>query len=117
MLFVGIWTVLAVLQFGHQLGHVVSGCSHHAHHGVHAHHHASCTVWEGVQEEAQFSEHVHVCDVCGWDWAPESPQTASEDPDSWNEHEAHPEVWPELQASVLPHERLTEPDRGPPAVG
>ncbi|MGB1056982.1 MAG: hypothetical protein ACPGYM_08610 [Flavobacteriales bacterium] len=115
--FMGIWTVLTVLQFGHQLGHVVSGCSHHAHHGVHAHHHASCTVWEGTHEDTQFSEHLHVCEVCGWDWAPEGPHPALEDLCSWIAHEGQSQVWPVLQAAVLPHERLTEPDRGPPAVG
>ena len=74
VLFLGIWTALTALQFGHQLGHVVSGCSHHEHHGVHAHHHASCAVWEGTHDDTQLSEHLHVCEVCGWDWAPEGPQ-------------------------------------------
>ena len=72
--FLGIWTAWTALQFGHQLGHVLSGCSHHAHHGVHAHHHASCAVWEGAHDDTQLSEHLHVCEVCGWDWAPEGPQ-------------------------------------------
>lgn len=115
--FMGIWTALTAMQFGHQLGHVVSGCSHHAHHRVHAHHHASCTVWEGPHADTQFSEHLHVCEVCGWDWAPESPQPGLDEPRIRVSYEAQSHDWPVLQAAVLPHERLTDPDRGPPAVG
>ena len=115
--FMGIWTALTALQFGHQLGHVVSGCSHHAHHGVHAHHHASCTVWEGTHEDTQLSAHLHVCELCGWDWAPESHRPDFGDPCILLAHEAQSQGWPVLQAAVLPHERLTEPDRGPPALG
>ena len=117
VLFLGIWTALTALQFGHQLGHVVSGCSHHEHHGVHAHHHASCAVWEGTHDDTQLSGHLHVCEVCGWDWAPEGPQPDFDGPRALLAHEAQPQGWPVLQAAVLPHERLTEPDRGPPALG
>jgi hypothetical protein len=115
--FLGTWTALTALQFGHQLGHVVSGCSHHAHHGVEAHHHASCSVWEGAHDDTQLSEHLHACAVCGWDWAPEGTQSDFDGLGIPLAHEAQPQSWPVLQAAVRPHERLTEPDRGPPAVG
>lgn len=115
--FMGIWTALTALQFGHQLGHVVSGCSHHAHHGVHAHHHTSCAAWEGAHDNTQFSAHLHVCEVCGWDWVPEGPQPDFNEHGILLAHEAQFQGWPVLQAAVFSHERLTEPDRGPPALG
>ncbi|MDC3397176.1 hypothetical protein OAW57_00640, partial [Flavobacteriales bacterium] len=87
------------------------------HHGVHAHHHGSCAVWKGTHDNTQLSEHLHVCEVCGWDWAPEGHQPDFGGPRALLVHEGQPQVWPVLQAAVLPHERLTEPDRGPPARG
>ena len=109
--FLGTWTALTALQFAHQLGHVVSGCSHHAHH------HASCSVWEGAHDDTQLSKYLHVCEVCGWDWVPEGPQPDFNELSILLTHEAQFQGWPVLQAAVFPHERLTEPDRGPPALG
>lgn len=115
--FLGIWTALTALQFGHQLGHIVSGCSHHAHHGVHAHHHASCTLWEGAHDDTQLSDYKHLCEMCAWDWVPEGPQPDFDEPDILLAHEAQPQRCLVLQAAVLPHEWLTDLDRGPPALG
>lgn len=114
LLFLGIWTALTAFQFGHQFGHIVSGCSHHSHHDVHAHRHALCTIWEGSHEDTQISEHFHVCEVCGWDWVPESPQPTIENVCTWTVCAALRQAWSVLETSVLPHDRLTEPDRGPP---
>ena len=64
------WLVVVGLEVTHQWGHLVAGCSHHEHHGVHAHHHADCTTWEGPHESSHLDSHEHVCDVCKWQWLP-----------------------------------------------
>ena len=74
-------------------------------------------MWEGAHNDTQLSEHLHVCEVCDWDWAPEGPQPDIDESRALPAHGAQSQGWPVLQAAVLPHERLTEPDRGPPALG
>ena len=52
--------------------------------------HALCG--KGTHDDTQLSEHLHVCEVCDWDWAPEGPQPDFDDPRILLAHEAQPKV-------------------------
>ena len=111
------WLGVVGLEVTHQWGHLVAGCSHHEHHGVHALHHAECTTWEGPHEDTQLDSHQHVCDMCEWQWLPvgEAPAKASID--------AYPELRVALTIGEVASQRLTSlrteahGRRGPPAQG
>ena len=111
------WLGVVGLEVTHQWGHLVAGCSHHEHHGVHAHHHAECTTWEGPHDDTQLDSHQHVCDMCEWQWLPvgETPCKTSVD--------AHPEWRVALKVGEVATQRLASPcteahgQRGPPARG
>ena len=111
------WLGVVGLEVTHQWGHLVAGCSHHEHHGVHALHHAECTTWEGPHEDTQLDSHQHVCDMCEWQWLPvgEAPAKASID--------AYPELRVALTIGEAASQRLTSlrteahGRRGPPAQG
>ena len=111
------WLGVVGLEVTHQWGHLVAGCNHHDHHGVHAHHHAECTTWEGPHEDTQLDSHQHVCDMCEWQWLPvgEAPGKTSID--------AHPELRVALTIGEVASQRLTSlrteahGRRGPPAQG
>lgn len=75
-LLLAIWLAAFGLEVTHQFGHLLSGCGHHAHHGVHMVHHGQCNTWDGPHEDVGFDEHLHMCDMCDWQWLPlgESPE-------------------------------------------
>ena len=77
------WSLLAGLEFMHQVGHMVSGCSHHAHHGEYAHHHEGCSTWEGPHDDTRLVRHEHVCELCDWTFSQEVPPLTSEASNAW----------------------------------
>ena len=58
------WSSVVGLEFVHQAGHLVSGCTHHEHHGQH--HHEACGAWDGPHESDHLLAHQHVCEICEW---------------------------------------------------
>ena len=81
------WSMVVGLEFMHQVGHMVSGCAHHAHHGEHAHHHAGCSTWDGPHDETRLVQHEHVCELCDWTFSLEVPPMVWEAPQTlqdWN---------------------------------
>ena len=81
------WSLVVGLEFMHQVGHMVSGCAHHAHHGEHAHHHEGCSTWDGPYDETRLGQHEHVCELCEWTFSLEVPPTVWEAPQTlqdWN---------------------------------
>lgn len=78
-----IWSLVVGLEFMHQVGHMVSGCSHHDHHGEHAHHHVGCSTWEGPHEESRLVQHEHVCELCDWTFSLEVPPLTLETSTAW----------------------------------
>jgi len=111
------WLGVVGLEVTHQWGHLVAGCSHHEHHGVHVHHHAECTTWEGPHEDTQLDTQQQVCDLCEWQWMPvsEAPGKTSID--------ARPEWRVALTMGEVATQRLASScedahgQRGPPARG
>ena len=111
------WLGVVGLEVTHQWGHLVAGCSHHDHHGVHAHHHAECTTWEGPHEDTQLDSHEHVCDLCEWQWLPvgEAPsRTIVDTRPEWRVALTMGEVT--TQRSVSPCTEAHS-QRGPPTRG
>ena len=58
------WSSVVGLEIVHQAGHLVSGCTHHEHHGQH--HHEACGAWDGPHEGDHLLAHQHVCEICEW---------------------------------------------------
>ena len=77
------WSLVVGLEFMHQVGHMVSGCSHHAHHGEYAHHHEGCSTWEGPHDDTRLVRHEHVCELCDWTFSQEVPPLTSEASNAW----------------------------------
>ena len=81
------WSLVVGLEFTHQVGHMVSGCAHHAHHGEHAHQHEGCSTWDGPHDETRLVQHEHVCELCDWTFSLEVPPAVLEAPKAlldWN---------------------------------
>ena len=77
------WSLVVGLEFMHQVGHMVSGCSHHAHHGEHAHQHEGCSTWEGPHDDSRLVQHEHVCELCDWTFSLEVPPLTLEASKTW----------------------------------
>ena len=113
----GTWSLVVGLEFMHQVGHMVSGCSHHDHHGEHAHHHEGCSTWSGPHKETHFVQHEHVCELCDWMFSFEVPPLIWKAPETlqeWNGVRGVGEVTP---GHVRHAFWMTTGRRGPPQRG
>ena len=111
------WSLVVGLEFMHQVGHMVSGCSHHVHHGKHAHHQEGCSIWAGPHDETRLVQHEHVCELCDWTFSLEVPPMTMEASKAW-------QIWPCAPGTgeVTPGHTLqafwtTTGRRGPPHFG
>ena len=111
------WSLVVGLEFMHQVGHMVSGCSHHDHHGEHAHHHEGCSTWEGPHDDARLVQHEHVCELCDWTFSLEVPPLkweASRVWQTWRAERGIGEVTPGHATQLF---WTTTGRRGPPHCG
>ena len=111
------WSLVVGLEVMHQVGHMVSGCSHHAHHGKHAHHHEGCSTWEGPHDDTRLVRHEHVCELCDWTFSLEVPPLtleASRPWQTWRAERGIGEVTPGHAQQLL---WTTTGRRGPPHCG
>ena len=89
-LLLAIWLGAFGLEVTHEFGHLLSGCGHHEHRGVHMAHHGKCNTWDGPHEDVEFDEHLHMCVMCDWQWLPLGESSEKELPKSC------PECWVSL---------------------
>lgn len=111
------WSLVVGLEFMHQVGHMVSGCAHHIHHGEHAHHHEGCSTWEGPHDDARLVQHEHVCELCDWMFSLEVPPLtweASKALQTWRAERGIGEVTPGHAKQLF---WTTTGRRGPPLCG
>ena len=111
------WSLVVGLEFMHQVGHMVSGCSHHAHHGEHAHQHEGCSTWEGPHDDSRLGQHEHVCELCDWMFSLEVPPLtweASKGWQTWTAERGIGEVTPGHAKQLF---WTTTGRRGPPHCG
>ena len=111
------WSLVVGLEFMHQVGHMVSGCSHHDHHGEHAHHHEGCSTWEGPHKESRLVQHEHVCELCDWTFLQEVPPLTSEAPNAWQTWPAERGIGEVTQGHAEQLFWTTTGRRGPPHRG
>ena len=111
------WSLLAGLEFMHQVGHMVSGCSHHAHHGEHGHHHDGCSTWEGPHANIRLVQYEHVCELCDWTFSLEVPPLKLEDSQSWQTWRAERGIGEVTPGHALQVFWTTTGRRGPPHRG
>lgn len=111
------WSLVVGLEFMHQVGHMVSGCSHQDHHGEHAHHHEGCSSWEGPHDDSRLVQHEHVCELCDWTSSLEVPPLTWEAPKAWQTWRAERGIGEVTPGHAKQLFCTTTGRRGPPHCG